>query len=145
MLHILCPESLEQAYLECGCPEGHVEANGSHHETCALADIYGQLPCSAPGTGTCCEKDHDHQVAAECPGGHTDPCPEPPGKCRLWNGLKQHVKGREDELTADQRAELRGECPGGHCHKDVPGCNVCHPIIITVPAASGTALKPAGA
>jgi len=134
MLHVQCPGCMESSYIECGCPAGHPDNVGRHHPSCALSNIDMTVGCG------CCPDGHDHGAAARgCPGDHEwENCPEEKGECRLW-----------DEVTAEARhPSYRGghpllgpehrpgddipPCPGGHCHKDTPGCTVCRPLIITV-------------
>jgi hypothetical protein len=94
----------------------------------------GALVTCVPGRG-CCAEAHDHDAAANaCPGGHGD-CPVPEA-CAAWEGA-----------TADTRHTLydgpsAGACPGGHCHKDIEGCTVCRPLVITAMPGSA-AITPA--
>jgi hypothetical protein len=111
---------------------------------------------SCPESAGCCQQDHDHEAAANaCPGGH-GACPEP-STCRLNESVKAHHLAMRQAWDAefghldpaalpDQAlghaiylaADPPDACPGGHCHKDIPGCTVCHPVIIT--AGVGTAV-----
>lgn len=118
MLHIQCPGCMTSAYADCACPP-EVRAGPSHLPSCPVADLDALITCG------CCPEDHDHAAASACGGQHAgEACPEP-GSCRVWAGV-----------TADARhplydGEAPGPCPGGHCHKDLPGCAVCRPLIIT--------------
>jgi hypothetical protein len=125
---------MTQAFTDCTCPPGLAEATGAHHPGCQLASIGANVVC--PPGSDCCQQDHDHDAAASaCPGGHEGAaCPEP-GSCPVWASA-----------TADARhpaysGEAPGDCPGGHCHKDVDGCTVCRPLIIT---AAGSAAQISG-
>jgi hypothetical protein len=138
---------MTQAFLECTCPPGHTENVGAHHPECSHRDIDAAVTC--PPGSDCCQQDHDHAAAANaCHGGHEDPCPEPPGKCRAWNTATADARhplyeGGHPLLGADhQPGDDIPDCPGGHCHKDVRGCGVCRPLVITI--LPGTTITPAG-
>lgn len=128
MLHVQCPGCMTSAYVDCTCPP-QVQAGPSHLPACPVLNLDAQLSCS------CCPEDHDHGAAANaCPGGHGD-CPEP-DSCLTQAGA-----------TADTRhphyeGEMAGPCPGGHCHKDIDGCAVCRPLIITT--LPGTQIQTVG-
>lgn len=135
---------MTQAFLDCTCPAGHAANVGAHHPECSHANIDANLVCS------CCPQDHDHAAAANsCPGGHSDPCPEP-RTCRTWRGVTADLR-HPDEATRRVAAEALGvsgetgpgDCPGGHCHKDLPGCTVCRPLVITMVPGSAD-ITPAG-
>lgn len=138
MLHVQCPGCLTDAYIECdGCPDSLL-ASGTHLDACRMTNLDLQVTC--PPGGSCCQEDHDHGAAANaCPRDHTDPCPEP-ASCKVWAGMKAAV--HPDAEPPPHLAHLTGDCPGGHCHKDIPGCTVCRPLIITVVPGS-VELKPA--
>lgn len=123
---------MTQAFVECTCPPGHAANVGQHHPECSHANLDAQIQCS------CCPEDHDHGAAANaCPGNHeNDACPEP-RTCRIWRGgAPDVVHPQFDPATGVP------PCPGGHCHKDVPGCTVCRPLIVTV--LPGTQIVMAG-
>lgn len=124
---------MTQVFIECTCPPGHALNVGQHHPECSHADIDAQLSCG------CCPEDHDHAAAANaCPGNHESAaCPDPPGGCTVWEGATrdaQHplYEGGHPLLPGHARGEEVPACPGGHCHKDLPDCGVCRPLIITV-------------
>lgn len=145
MLMVQCPGCMTQAFLECTCPPGHPENVGAHHPECSHYNIDANITCP-PGTD-CCQENHDHGTAANaCPGGHDDAaCPEDPGRCRVWRGAI--ADAFHPEFNPGSHPLFSGEevppCPGGHCHKDVPGCTVCRPLVITI--LPGTTITPAGA
>ena len=92
MLKVLCPVSLAEAYVDCGCPEGHVPAaEGAHHETCPVWDLGSAVSC--PPDSGCCQEDHSHDTASNsCTADHSsEPCPEAPGKCLLWRNARHHA------------------------------------------------------
>lgn len=65
----------------------------------------------------CCPQTHHHgQAANECPGAGGN---HPGQACPVGPYCTAVTPAGED-------------CPGGHCHKDVPGCTVCRPITITL-------------
>ena len=144
--HITCPDSGFNVTVDCACHQvGHdAVAAGVHHEQCQMNNLTANLPCSDPGVPGCCEEDHDHEAAAAaCPGGHGE-CPEPAtcrqhlANVRHYEAMAAHAAehdGPEAHAFAAM-AEPPGECPGGHCHRDIKDCTVCHPVIIT---AGGTA------
>lgn len=131
---VTCPGCSTQAFLECTCPDGFIEAVGAHHGDCTHSDIDASLTC--PPGSDCCPLGHDHAAAANsCPGGHEDvPCPEDAGRCRVWAGAiadahhPQFVPGSHPLFSGEKIPD----CPGGHCHKDIPDCTVCRPLIVTV-------------
>jgi hypothetical protein len=140
MLHILCPGCLTSAYIDCACPpgwdpvtRGHVTAAiaaiavaaaGAPVAPCPAGDLDAAITC--PPGSPCCQEDHHHGEAANaCPGGHAD-CPEP-GTCLVWKRTQASV--HPDEPLP---RHLAGDCPGGHCHKDLPDCTACRPLIITM-------------
>lgn len=137
MLQIQCPGCMTQAFLECTCPPGHVANVGAHHPgECRLADIDANVTCDPASTHPdCCHEQHDHAAAANaCPGGHEDaPCPEPAGRCRVWKGA---IADALHPLFSGGHPLFSGTapppCPGGHCHKQVSGCTVCRPLVITM-------------
>jgi hypothetical protein len=129
MLKVMCPVSLEEAYIDCGCPDDHdAAAEGVHHETCAVADPSLAITC--PPSSGCCQEEHSHgKTANSCTADHSgEACPDPAGKCRAWNNAKHHASGGVQPLPA----ELQGDCPGGHCHQDLESCAGCHALIITL-------------
>lgn len=147
---VTCPGCSTQAFLECTCPSGFVEAVGEHHGDCTHSDIDAAIAC--PPGSDCCPEDHDHAAMANsCHGNHEDvACPEEDGKCRVWQGAIADAHhpmyaGAHPLLGADHAADDRiPECPGGHCHKDIPDCAVCRPLVITVLPGSAQII-PAGA
>ena len=143
---VTCPGCSTQAFLECSCPAGFIDAVGAHHGDCTHANIDAALIC--PPGSDCCPIDHDHGAAANaCPGQHDDaPCPEPAGECATWNGaiadaFHPQFDGNHP-LFRLEKDEPPPSCPGGHCHKDVTGCTVCRPLVITV--LPGTQIAPVG-
>jgi hypothetical protein len=136
---------MQQAFLECSCPPGHTQNVGAHHPECSHRDIDAAIQCG------CCPADHDHAAAANaCPGGHEDAgCPVP-GNCTLWKGATADAahplyEGGHPLLGPYHRlADGIPPCPGGHCHKDVPGCTVCRPLIITVMPGTTITMAQAG-
>jgi len=156
MYTVTCPQSGMSAVVACACHlVGHnaVEA-GEHHERCQMNSLTSNLAC--PPEAGCCQVDHDHEAAAVCAQDHPMDCPDP-GGCLLHQSNKAHYaamvahaeadhgprdtwadQGLHQMLAVAQAMEPPDECPGGHCHKDIPGCNVCHPVIIT--AGVGTAV-----
>lgn len=135
---------MTQVFLECTCPPGHAANTGQHHPECSHRNIDAQVSCS------CCPEDHDHGAAANaCPGNHeSTACPEPPGGCRVWKGAVADAhhplyEGGHPLLPGHQRGEPVPHCPGGHCHKDIPDCGVCRPLVVTV--MPGTQITMAGA
>lgn len=148
MFTVTCPVSGASAVVACACDQvGHdPAAAGAHHGRCQMNNLTANVHC--PPEAGCCPEDHDHEAAANaCPGGH-GPCPEP-GSCRLHASVKAHHAamiahaeadhGPQDTwadqgLTAILAAAAQpppGDCPGGHCHKDLADCTACHPVIIT--------------
>lgn len=137
-----CDGCGSQAFIECTCPPGHTANVGQHHPECSHADIGANLDC-----GCCDGSAHpglSHDAAAiACPGGHVQdsgedaPCPVP-DDCGVWKGATAearhpHYRGAHPLLgDAHQPGDPVPACPGGHCHKDVPGCTVCRPITITL-------------
>jgi hypothetical protein len=123
---------MTQVFLECTCPPGYVAAAGAHQPGCTHENIDAAVRC-APGSG-CCTEDHDHGAAANaCPAAHDGAaCPEP-DVCRVWKGA---IADASHPLSDGSHPLYEGTtpppCPGGHCHKDVDGCTVCRPLIITV-------------
>jgi hypothetical protein len=97
-----------------------------------------------PDSPDCCHDNHDHAAAANaCPGGHDDePCPEPE-TCKVWKGAI--ADAHHPLFKAGSHPLFSGntvpECPGGHCHKDVAGCTVCRPLIITAPSGGYTVVQ----
>lgn len=135
-----------QVFTDCACPPGHdAAAAGAHHDSCPHSDLDGQLACR------CCPENHDHAAAANaCPGGHDDaPCPEP-RDCRLWKNATVDARhplyegGHPLLAPGHRKGDPVPDCPGGHCHKDVPGCAICRPVTITVIPGS-TTIQTAGA
>lgn len=144
MLQVLCPGCTTQVFLECTCPPGYVAVAGEHHATCSHRDIDANVTC--PPDSDCCQADHDHAAAANaCPGGHEDAaCPEPK-KCKVWAGAI--ADARHPLFEPGSHPLFSGaaipDCPGGHCHKDIPGCTVCRPLhVVMLP---GTQIVMAGA
>jgi hypothetical protein len=141
---VTCPGCSTQAFLECSCPAGFIDAVGAHHGDCTHSDIDANLIC--PPGSECCSLSHDHAAAANsCPGTHGDaPCPEPPGECATWKGAI--ADAFHPEFTPGSHPLFSGKdipaCPGGHCHKDVKDCTVCRPLVITV--LPGTQIAPVG-
>jgi hypothetical protein len=149
MLHIQCPACRTQAFADCTCPPGWDPAVRGHVSqavadkasqagfpaaACPFSSLDAQVTCP-PGSG-CCQVRHDHGAAASaCPGGHGD-CPEP-DTCAVWAGASANL--RHPLVGQDP-----GPCPGGHCHKDIPGCTVCRPLVITVIPGS-TQVQPVAA
>lgn len=156
---VFCPNSGQTALAGCACEDaGHdVERLGAHHDRCQMNNLTANLACA--GSAGCCGVDdqpgvHDCEaIANACPGGHGD-CPEP-ADCKLWATVKAHHAAMAATLAEHQanvaagQAEsvphftemadaLPDDCPGGHCHKDLPDCTVHHPVIIT--AGQGTAV-----
>lgn len=128
MIQVQCPGCMSQVFLDCTCPPGHAANVGAHHPECSHASIDAQLNCR------CCPQDHDHAAAANaCPGGHGS-CPDAGRDCRTWRGIiadaLNPAVGPESH-PAFEGSEIP-DCPGGHCHKDIPDCTVCRPLIITV-------------
>jgi len=138
----MCPGCLTQVFLECTCPPGYVNAAGAHQPGCSHADPDAMVRCP-PGAAQCCQVDHDHAAAANaCPGGH-GACPEPE-TCRLWKGAI--ADAFHPQFTGGHPLFEGTEpppCPGGHCHKDIDGCTVCRPLIITM-LPGGTTVALAG-
>jgi hypothetical protein len=133
---VTCPGCSTQAFLECSCPDGFLDAVGAHHGDCSHADIDASLIC--PPGSACCTQNHDHAAAANaCPGGHDGAaCPDA-STCRVWRG------GAPDVLHPQfDPATGVPPCPGGHCHKDIPDCGVCRPLVITM--LPGTQITPVG-
>ncbi len=141
--HITCPQSGVSVTVSCGCHlvDHDPMAAGAHHGRCQMNDLTANVRC--PPEAGCCQEDHSHEATANaCPGGH-GACPEP-DSCRLHESVKAHM----DSLRAHAAAEglddhpsamrLPDACPGGHCHKDLKDCTVCHPVIIT--AGEGSAV-----
>jgi hypothetical protein len=139
---VSCQGCGTQAFLECTCPPGHVALIGAHDAGCPHYNLDANLACP-PGSG-CCQVDHDHGTAANaCPGNHGDvPCPEEPGTCRVWRGAIADAFHPLFEPGSHPlfSGEKIPDCPGGHCHKDIPGCGVCRPLVITV--LPGTSITP---
>lgn len=119
MLHVECKGCHTSAYVDCRCPEiGHdPSVAGAHHPMCGMSDLSGTVVC--PESSDCCKASEVHpgvshdEAANACPGildGHDAPCPEP-DVCGVF--------------------QSEG-CEGGHCHKDIPDCTVCRPLIVTV-------------
>lgn len=146
-----CPGCMNQVFLECTCPPGHTENVGAHHPECSHANIDSHVTCDPASTDPrCCLLDHDHAAAANaCPGGHDDaPCPEPPGQCRVWKGAIADAfhplfqPGTHPLFSGDTPPP----CPGGHCHKQVSGCTVCRPLLLTMlPGSAEVTLAGQGA
>lgn len=123
---VTCPGCSTQAFLECSCPAGFVDAVGAHHGDCTHSNIDVNLIC--PPGSDCCQIDHDHGAAANaCPRDHEGAaCPDE-DTCRIWRaGVPDVLHPQFDPATGVP------PCPGGHCHKDVKGCTVCRPLVITV-------------
>lgn len=141
---VTCPGCSTQAFLECSCPPGFIDAVGQHHGDCSHANPDAALIC-APGSG-CCPESHDHAAAANaCPGNHADTaCPEEAGKCGVWRGAvaDAHHPLFEPGSHPLFSGSTVPDCPGGHCHKDIPDCGVCRPLVITV--LPGTQIAMAG-
>jgi len=99
---------------------------------------------ACPPDSDCCHENHDHAAAANaCPGNHADAeCPEPKN-CRVWKGATADAK--HPLFVAGSHPLFKGsdpgDCPGGHCHKDVQGCTVCRPLIITAPSGGYTVMQ----
>ncbi len=139
----MCPGCQTQAFLECTCPPGYLAAAGEHRASCSHADLDAQVTC--PPGSDCCAEDHDHAAAANaCAGGHDGvSCPEPDA-CAVWKGATADASHPLfDENHPLFGGNDPGGCPGGHCHKDVKGCGVCRPLVITV--LPGTQIQTAGA
>lgn len=142
---------MTQAFLECSCPPGFVSSTGFHHGDCVLANPDANVTCDPASTHpNCCHEDHDHAAAANaCPGGHQDaPCPEPPGQCKTWRGAVADAfhplyEGGHPLLGGHAAGDPVPPCPGGHCHKQVSGCTVCRPLIITAPSGGLTSITTA--
>jgi hypothetical protein len=149
--HAQCLGCSSSAYVDCLCPAGFDPAAAGFHVAgvCPMANPDAEVVCPDPAKTGCCPINHDHAAAANaCPGGH-GACPEP-ADCRLHAGIKaQHVALRaalaedgHDDLAAavpePGSAELPHDCPGGHCHKDLPDCTGCRPLIITAMPGSAT-------
>lgn len=146
MIHVQCPGCLTQAFLECSCPDGHTDATGAHMPSCAMGNPGAAVTCDPDSTHpNCCHLDHDHDaVANACPGGHDDePCPEEPGKCKVWKGAiadafhPLHEPGTHPLFSGTEIPP----CPGGHCHKQIGSCTVCRPLIITAPSGGYTVVR----
>jgi hypothetical protein len=124
MYTVTCPASGLSVVVACACDQvGHdPAAAGAHHDRCQMSNLTANLTC--PPSAGCCAEDHDHEATANaCPGAHDG----------------QECPAGTDCLVFTPAGE---DCPGGHCHKDVDGCTVCHPVIIT--AGMGAAvLRPA--
>lgn len=141
---VTCPGCSTQAFLECACPAGFVDAVGAHHGDCTHANIDANVIC--PPGADCCQESHDHAAAANaCPGGHDDePCPDEPHKCAVWKGAI--AEAYHPDFVPGSHPLFSGTdippCPGGHCHKDIKACTVCRPLVITV--LPGTQITMAG-
>jgi hypothetical protein len=118
-----------------------------HLPACRLANPDAAVVCPDPQRTGCCPLDHDHAAAANaCPGGH-GACPEPE-VCAMWGAVKAHhvallqvgVPGTPEPGSA----ELPQDCPGGHCHKDLPDCTGCRPLTITAMPGSARLLPVTG-
>jgi hypothetical protein len=134
LIQVQCPGCMTQVFLECTCPPGHIAATGAHHPECSHDNIDSHVAC--PPGSDCCQVDHDHGAAANaCPGTHDDAaCPELPGRCKVWQGATAdaHHPLFEPGTHPLFSGATVPDCPGGHCHKDVKGCTVCRPLIITM-------------
>jgi hypothetical protein len=74
-------------------------------------------------------------MANSCHGQHEDvPCPDEPGKCRVWKGAI--ADAHHPLFEAGSHPLFSGAkpppCPGGHCHVSIPDCAVCRPLTITM-------------
>ena len=132
MLMLQCPGCMTQAFTDCTCPPGHTANTGRHHPECSHSNLDAQLSCS------CCPVDHDHGAAANaCPGDHAGAaCPDA-ADCRIWKGaiadaFSPGYTGDHPLMAGHDPGDPVPDCPGGHCHKDVPGCTVCRPMVITL-------------
>jgi hypothetical protein len=114
-----CPEAHEGGARTCGDPEcGHRDPDAAFDRQ--------QPACGAEGR--CCRFGHKTHTAAtkDCPGGHE---PQHPGNdCSF--ALMEADQGREQKCI-------------GHCGDDVPGCKVCRPLQIILPAGHGPVLRAA--
>ena len=129
---------MTQAFLECTCPPEFLTATGLHKPGCSHGDLDAAVACP-PESADCCQEDHDHAAAANaCPGGHDDSCPEPAGACGTWKNATANT--RHPSYDGDPP----GDCPGGHCHKDIKDCTVCRPLIITMMPGTTVTMAQAG-
>lgn len=142
--HVQCPVSGVSAYPDCACPPTvDLVAIGGHLDGCPMGNLGALITC--PPDSGCCQADHGpggHDGAANaCPGGHGD-CPEP-ATCALWKPVKAHHAAVRDSLEhPEHRAAYEmppDDCPGGHCHKALDDCTVCHPVVITAMPGSAVA------
>lgn len=144
---VTCPGCSTQAFLECSCPAGFIDAVGEHHGDCTHSNVDAAVIC--PPGSDCCPRDHDHAAMANsCHGNHEAvPCPEDAGKCRVWKGAIADAYHPQftghHALFKLEKDEPPPSCPGGHCHADIPDCAVCRPLVITV--LPGTTVSPVGA
>lgn len=126
MLHIQCPGCQTATFVQCTCPP---ETPG-HLAGCPYVSLDAQVAC--PPDSDCCQEDHDHGAAANAcphlsdPSHHEGtPCPEP-DSCKIWTS-----DNRDEHRELRKAGEPVPDCPGGHCHKDLPDCTVCRPLTIT--------------
>jgi hypothetical protein len=131
LLRIECQGCHTSAYADCTCAASgrRPDLAGAHTPGCPLSDLGAQVTCR-PGFDCCDGSDHpdvSHDAAANaCPGGHDDAaCPEPK-TCKTWAGMTADTRHPQYE------GEPPGDCPGGHCHKDLDGCTVCRPVSVEV-------------
>jgi hypothetical protein len=155
MLLLQCNGCGATTTVDCSCPPEFADLP-LHVPGCGMEDLDAQVACK-PGAGCCDGSAHpgtSHgRAASACARDHSaDPCPEP-STCPGWAGMVRDVAQLNPDNPAHQaiRAELEarygrpitGDCPGGHCHKDIDGCAVCRPITVTLLAGSAV-IRPAG-
>lgn len=133
MLRVSCNGCGTAAYVDCLCSSlgQNPSELGYHHATCGFSDLGANVTCP-PGSGCCDGSAHpgvSHDAAANaCPQidmGTHGPCPEP-ASCKSWYGMHDHRYVHITEGVAPP------DCPGGHCHKDIPDCTICRPVTIEV-------------
>lgn len=124
MLLVQCKGCGRVAFID--CPQAHPDGDRSCNDpACGHLDpdyaFDAQQPaCNAEGQ--CCRYGHTepHRGAAKnCPGGHP-PC-------------------------TDLACEVAHDPGAAHCGPEVDGCNVCRPLVITVPPGHGPVLRPTAA
>lgn len=159
---LFCPNSGQSVVVGCACKKaGHpVEDVGYHHDRCQMNSLTANLSCTGPQgcCGDACQGGTDCEaVTTSCPQGHGD-CPVPDA-CAIHESVKAHhaamaaahaehvelvAAGKAAAAVAHAAAVLDAppdQCPGGHCHADLPDCKVHHPIVITAGIASAV-LRP---